>query len=141
MRSRGWQVAQHKGDEGHDVDGTDPRVDALVAAQVDQVDCGPGQGAGGVGHDVGPAGQGEYGAVVVGIAVQVHQGGGGGVSQLAQDGLVPALRDVHHALHQFHPHCSSVACIRPPRDAAGLGVPARSPEARGTAAQDRGAMS
>ena len=69
--------------------------------------------------------------VVVGIAVQVHQGGGGGVSQLAQDGLVPALRDVYHALHQFHPHCSSVACIRPPRGRRGPRGPRSEPRGPG----------
>ena len=78
----GRQVALGVGDERHHIEGAHPGMHALVAAQVDQVDRGTGQGAGGVGHHVGPAGQGEHGTVVVRVTVQIQQGAGGGVGRV-----------------------------------------------------------
>ena len=75
-----------------------------------------GQGAGGVGHQVGGAGEGEDRAVVVGVAVQVEQGGAGGGGQVGEDRLVAALADVDHALEE---HGASVA------RRAGVAAPAR----------------
>ena len=102
-----WQVARRVGDEGHDVEHTQPGVDALRG------------GAGRVGSTAarasaraasattsGRAGQGEDRTVVVGVAVQVEQGGAGGLGELAQDRVVPALADVDHALDD---HSASVA--------------------------------
>ena len=107
-----WPFARHVGDEGHDVERTQPGVDALVAAQVDQVDRGPGQRSGGLGHDVGRPGQGEDRTVVVGVTVEVDQGRGGGLGEPAEHRVVPAFRDIGHALHELDRHHSSVTLRR-----------------------------
>ena len=54
---------------------------AGVGAQVEAGHGGAGHGPGGAGHVVGPAGQGQDGPVVVGVPVQIEQGGPGGVGQ------------------------------------------------------------
>ena len=134
-----WPFARHVGDEGHHVERTEPGVDALVAAQVDQVDRGAGQRAGGLGHDVGPAGQGEDRTVVVGVTVEVDQGGGGGLGEPAEHRVVPAFGDIGHALHEVDRHRSSVTPAPRCGTPRASGSP-RSPEARGIADQDRGTM-
>ena len=74
-----------------------------MGTEVEPGHRGRSQGPGGRHHGVGGAGQGEDGAVVVGVAVEVEQGRPGAGGQLGQDAVVAALADVDHALeYQGH---------------------------------------
>ena len=70
----GADVAGHstKRHEGDDIDGAETRVDALMAAQVDELDGGGGAGQGGIQHRLIGAGEGDDAAVVVGVGVTVQ---------------------------------------------------------------------
>ena len=101
----GGGAAGRVGDEGHDVEHTQAGMGPGVIPQVQAGDGRGGEGAGGPGHQIRGAGEGEHRPVVVRVAVQVEQGGAGGSGQLAQDRLVAALADVDDALEE---HAASV---------------------------------
>ena len=82
------------GYEGDDVEGTETRVDTLVPTEIDQLDCSPGHAPDGL-FEVA-SGQGENGAVMIGIAVHVQDDGPPGSGNGADDHLVATLTDIDH---------------------------------------------
>ena len=82
----GGGAARLVGDEGHDVEHAQAWVGPGVVPQVETGDGRSGERPGGRGDGVGGSGQGEDGAVVVRVAVQIEQGRCGGVGQPAENG-------------------------------------------------------
>jgi hypothetical protein len=97
------------GDEGDDIDQAEAGVHAAVFAQIEALDGDGGQSLGGGHHDIDRAGQGEDGAMVVGIAVRIEEGGCGGGAQGSQNNLVTTLADVDHTLDD---HAASLPLLQ-----------------------------
>ncbi len=73
------------GDEGDDVEHAEARVDAVVGAQVEMLERGAGEGAGGGNEVVGRCDEGVHRPVVVRIAMEVEEGGSGAGGQRGED--------------------------------------------------------
>ncbi len=120
--------------EGDDVHGPHARVLARVVLHVDATEGEPDGGLHGVGHGLRLAGEGEHGAVVVGVlgAVEQEDAGHGGddTGELVDDVLPPAFAEVGHALDE-----PGHAILR----LAGSGVagPGRGPAVRAAASRGR----
>ena len=93
------------GDEGDDVEHAEARVDAVVGAQVEMLERGAGEGAGGGNEVVGRCDEGVHRPVVVRIAMEVEEGGSGAGGQRGEDGIVPTLADVDDALEDLFRCC------------------------------------
>jgi len=108
--------------EGHErdnVEDPDTRVDADVAAQVEQSDGRAGKGSDRRLQLVGRPGQGEDRPVVVGVLVHIEHRGTAGADQAGDDAAVAALADVDYALQ----HRITLSPAPIPRAPAGGGHP------------------
>ncbi len=96
------------GDKRDDIGGSDARMHAAMAIEVDQLDGLANRADGGLADGLGRAGQGQHGAVVVGVhlLVQQHHAGDGErrAGQSRDNSRVAPLGKVRNALDQSSSH-------------------------------------
>ena len=101
---------------------------AHLAPDVDPLQADPGEGDGRGRHGGAAAGEGEHGAVVVGVRVDVEDGSArvpAGVREEADDPRVATRRHVRHALDEAHgPESNQGARRARAAEAPGVGGPA-----------------